>query len=50
MVNVPNYFLLALKWAQLGPTRGQNEVLGYFMFKMHLFFPIFHIMTQSYDI
>ena len=24
--------LLALKWAQLGPKRGQNEVLGHFLF------------------
>ena len=23
--------LLALKWAQLGPKRGQNEVLGHFL-------------------
>ena len=30
MVNVPNYFLLALKGTQLGPKRGQNEVLGHF--------------------
>ena len=42
--------LLALKWAQLGPKRGQNEVLGYFYVQNASVFPIFHIMMQSYDI
>ena len=27
---MPNNFLLALKWAQLGPKGGQNEALGHF--------------------
>ena len=29
MVEVLKIFLFALKWAQLGPKRGQNEVLGH---------------------
>ena len=33
MVKLPNKFLLALKWAQLGQKRGQNEVLVHFDFQ-----------------
>ena len=42
--------LLALKWAQLGPKRGQNEVLGYFLFNTHSFLPILHTMIENNNI
>ena len=41
MVKAPNKFLLALKWAHLGPKRGQNEVLGYFHVQNALVFANF---------
>ena len=31
VVEVPEEKLLALKWVQLGPKRGQKEVLGHFL-------------------
>ena len=31
VVEVLKKFSLALKWAQLGPKEGQNEVLGHFL-------------------
>ena len=30
VVTMLKKYLLARKWAQLGPKRGQNEVLGHF--------------------
>ena len=33
--------LLALKWAQLGPKRGQNDVLGHFLVQTVLAFADF---------
>ena len=41
MVEVPNNFLLALKWTQLGPKMGQNEVLGHFHVQNALVFANF---------
>ena len=41
MVKVPNKFLLALKWAHIGPKRGQNEVLGHFHVQNALVFANF---------
>ena len=38
---MPNNFLLALKWAQLGPKGGQKEVLGHFHFQNALIFANF---------
>ena len=38
--------LLALKWAQLGPKRGQNEVLGHFLVQNALVFGDFAYYDQ----
>ena len=39
--------LLALKWAQLGPKRGQNEVLGHFLVQNALVFADFVFYDQE---
>ena len=41
VVKVLKKNLLALKWAQLGPKRGQNEVLGHFHVQNALVFANF---------
>ena len=39
--------LLALKWAQLGPKRGQNEVFGHFLVQNALDFADFAYYDQE---
>ena len=50
VVNMLKEYLLALKWAQLGPKRGQNEVLGHFHCQNAFFFAYvaYHDGEQCY--
>ena len=50
VVNMLKEYLLALKWAQLGPKRGQNEVLGHFHCQNAFFFAYvaYHDGEQRY--
>ena len=41
VVEVPEEKLLALKWVQLGPKRGQKEVLSHFLGRSVLVFADF---------
>ena len=47
MVKVLEKILLALKWAQLGPKRGQNEVFGHFFVQNALDFADFAYYDQE---
>ena len=50
VVKVLKEYLLALKWAQLGQKRGQNEVLGHFHCQNAFFFAYvaYHDGEQCY--
>ena len=49
MVKVLEKILLALKWAQLGPKRGQNEVFGHFLVQNAVDFADFAYYDQEWQ-